>query len=34
VVPTRDLIPLWKRAGLAAGALAAAVALSFVGADR
>jgi formate dehydrogenase iron-sulfur subunit len=34
VVPTRDLVPLWKRAGLAAGALAAAVALSFVGADR
>jgi formate dehydrogenase iron-sulfur subunit len=34
VVPSRDLIPLWKRAGLAAGALAAAVALSFVGAGR
>jgi formate dehydrogenase iron-sulfur subunit len=34
VVTTRDIIPMWKRAGMAAAVLAAGVALSFVGADR
>jgi formate dehydrogenase iron-sulfur subunit len=34
VVTTRDIGAMWKRAGMAAGVLVAAVAASFVGADR
>ncbi len=34
VVTTRDLPAMWKRVGVAAGAMLAATAVSFVGAGR
>ena len=34
VVPTRDVGKMWRRAGMAGAGLVAAVALSFLGANR